>query len=123
MTSFCVFGITDQVAKSKADKKVKTTGPGGVMKPQHEYEQELASTAATMFATMKPLQISPAFDAPQFAADWAAIAARTVKCRDLGIMVRAQKTDKSDNIVKNKRTGLPCMTWKPYPTALQKVAA
>jgi hypothetical protein len=93
------------------------------MKPVHEYEQELAETAESLFETMKSLQVSPAFDAPQFANDWAAVAARTVKCRALQIMVRAPKTDKADNIVKSKRTGQPVMVWKPYNVSMLQAAA
>lgn len=123
MSTFCIFGVTQEAAKAKAMKKVSPTRPGGVMKPVHEYEQELAETAESFYANMKPIQISPAFDAPQFASQWAGIAARTVKCRDLELRARVAKKDKSDNIVKSKITGQPVMVWKPYGSDMLKAAA
>jgi hypothetical protein len=84
------------------------------MKPQHEYERELHDKADSLFETMKPMQISPAFDAPQFAHDWVAVAARTVKCRALEVMARTPKTDKNGQVMRSKRTRQPMLTWRPY---------
>jgi hypothetical protein len=114
MTSFCVFGITQETALAAATKKVKVYEQGGVMKPQHQYERELKEKAESLFETMKPIQISPAFDAPQFAQDWAGVAARTVKCRSLEVMARAPKHNKKGDVMRSKKTGRPLLAWRPY---------
>ena len=69
------------------------------MKPQHVYEQELRDKADSLFESMKIVQISPAFDAPQFAQDWAVVCARTMKCRALEIRARMPKTNKQGQVI------------------------
>lgn len=63
---------------------------------------------------MKPVQISEAFDAPQFCQSFIEIAERDVRCRDLTIMVYAEKKGKDGMPIKSKRTGKPIKTWQPY---------
>jgi hypothetical protein len=84
------------------------------MKPQHEYERELQEKAESLFESMKPVQISPAFDAPQFAEDWARVAARTVKCRSLEVMALAPKINKKGDIMRSKKTNRPLLAWRRY---------
>lgn len=81
---------------------------GGALAEEDEpYVQEL-------YKTMKPVQISEAFDAPQFCNDFINTAQRTVKCRAMSVMVYAVKTDGRGEPIRNKRTGKIIKHWKKY---------
>ena len=109
MSAFCVFGMTEALAKSLAAKKP----PKRDMSPK-EYEDYLADKAEEIFEKAARRQLSPLYDAPQFCEDWIAVANRTIRAASLKIMVRDVKVDKKGQPVISKRTKQPLMTWRPY---------
>lgn len=122
MTGFCVFGISKSLCKKLADKKQETfeyvDGQGALAgKPVRrsfsiqEWAIKRDELAALMFAeSVRRVQISPNFDAPQFARDW--IESARFEVRDCIIMARGEKVDKHGGpIIKG---GVPVMTWIEY---------
>jgi hypothetical protein len=115
MSAFCVFGVTYDACVEQAKKKVepyiKEQGkPTRAMTPE-EYAGAVREKADALFESAREKQISPAFDAPQFADDWIAIANRS-KARALKIMRKGQKVnDKGAPILRN---GKPVIGWIPY---------
>ncbi|OZI39000.1 hypothetical protein CEG14_05545 [Bordetella genomosp. 1] len=119
MTAFCVFGITEPLARKSAEAASKTWL--AKMSSQERAEVTAATVdawirdrTAEMLKNGKPKQVSAAFDAPQFAEDWIALAKRTVKARGLRVMVRGEKTDRHGATVISKRTKRPVIAWVPY---------
>lgn len=76
MSGFCVFGVTMEDCIARARKKTRTRCKE--LKRELTLEEWAAKAdklAREMFeACHGAKQISPAFDAPQFAADWIAVA-------------------------------------------------
>lgn len=122
MTAFCVFGVSKSMCKKLAEKKQETfehvDGEGALKgKRVHrnfsvqEWAIKCSALAEKMFAeTERRTQISPKFDAPQFALDW--IESARSEVRDCVIMARGEKVDKHGGpIIKG---GMPVMTWIEY---------
>jgi hypothetical protein len=120
MSGFCDFGVTEAKAKGKAEKKVSILDKSRNLKPVDVYEKELAEESESIFESMKSLQVSPEFDAPQFANDWISIAKNSIKCRSLVVMCRGEKLSKSGAPVISKATKKPVITWLPYDQNAQK---
>ncbi|MGK5049500.1 hypothetical protein ACQ4WP_26930 [Janthinobacterium sp. GB4P2] len=125
MTAFCVFGISKSLCKKSAEKKQETfemvDGEGLFLGKRvrrnisiQEWAARRDALAATMFAeTERRTQISPKFDAPQFANDW--INSARSEVRDCIVMARGEKFDKhGGSIIKG---GAPVMTWVEYDPA------
>lgn len=115
MSAFCVFGVTYDACVKQVQKKlvpeVKEAGkPTRSMTPE-EYAAAVAEKAEALFIKCKAKQVSPAFDAPQFASEWAEIAKRS-KARALRIMRKGEKVDdKGAPVIRN---GKPVITWVPH---------
>jgi hypothetical protein len=121
MSSFCIFGVTVAKAAAKADKKVPQYENGN-MKPQDEYEAELAEETDRIYKTMKPVQISPGFDAPQFAQQWLELCKKSMQCRAMTMRVRTPKINKHGSEVRSKATGKVLLAWNPYDYKLKMAA-
>lgn len=122
MTAFCVFGISKSLCKKAAEKKIETfeyvDGEGAFTGKSvrrsfsiQEWAIKRDDLAAALFAEGdRRTQISPKFDAPQFARDW--IESARSEVRDCIIMARGEKVDKHGGpIIKG---GVPVMTWIEY---------
>lgn len=109
MSAFCVFGMTESLAKTLAARKAPPKKELEKMTAE-DLRQWYADRAAKIFESAKHRQVSPEFDAPQFCHDWIAVARKTVGHDGLAVMVRGPKPDGRPN----KRTGKIPMTWLPY---------
>lgn len=114
MSAFCVFGVTYDACVRQVQKKLephikegKTTRP----MTREEYEAAVKEKAEALFEKVRAKQVSPAFDAPQFANEWLSIANRS-KARSLSIMRKGEKVDEKGAPV--LRNGKPVIGWIPY---------
>lgn len=114
MGAFCVFGVSRQVCRKQAERKVPTVkivdGERiGLSAP--EWGALVAVETERLFAeSERQVRISPELDAPQFCRDW--IAAGPNEVRLTRIMVRGPKVGKDNKPVIRK--GAPVMTWLPF---------
>lgn len=108
MSAFCVFGMTESLAKTLAARKAPPKKELEKMTAE-DLRQWYADRAAKIFESAKHRQVSPEFDAPQFCHDWIELANKTVKSDGLIVMFRGPKPDAAVS----KRTGKPLMTWAP----------
>jgi len=109
MSAFCVYGMTMTHALQLAEKQVSETGLS-----KEQWREAVHAAANKIFVAHAPVQVSPMFDAPQFARDWMDIACRTSQIYAPTVMVRQAKTDNRGNSVIDRRTGLPLLRWAPY---------
>ncbi|WP_287030000.1 hypothetical protein [Pseudomonas sp. UBA6310] len=117
MSTFAVFGMTREQAVADARKRVKATRqtPGGeVAIPMTEWLALCERRADETMAGTKTKQLSPMFDAPQFAQDFIAVARRTLQCRDMHIKCRVPMTDALGNPLMNRKTGVQKVGWKAH---------
>lgn len=113
MSAFCVFGMTLDAAIKRAEKKL-----AGEKLTMDVWKQKVREAAEQILISAKPIQVSPPFDAPQFAEEWIAIARKTSRIYGACVMVRKPKHDKKGNPVIGKASGLPLMAWQPYRSTL-----
>jgi len=109
MSAFCVFGMTFELAMKRAEKKVSEVG-----RSMDQWRTEVRKQAEQILIEASPTQVSPPFDAPQFAKDWIAVAQQTSRIHAPKVMVRKPKKDKHGNPIISKSTGLPALGWEPY---------
>jgi hypothetical protein len=114
MSGFCVFGVTMEQCIEKARKKVKSYDKEAKRHLEvEEYNAKVEVLARELFATGKGAkQISPAFDAPQFARDWIELAKKTIQSHSIRMMARGEKIDDKGGPVLRK--GKPVIGWTPY---------
>lgn len=114
MSAFCVYGVTYDSCKKQAQKKLSPhviDGKTTRMMTAEEYAAAIEEMATALFIKSKAKQVSPAFDAPQFAKEWIDVAQRT-KARALKVMRKGERTNaKGAPILKN---GKPVIGWIPY---------
>lgn len=113
MSAFCVFGMTDVVAKQLANKSYPPLSQRKELTPE-QLEEWRKEKALEILKSGRVRQVSTEFCAPQFCNDWIALAKRQVKTSRLKIMVRGVKTDKKGAVVISKRTKQPMQAWVPY---------
>lgn len=111
MSAFCVYGMTITHAMKHAEKRLER---GHDCKTKEEWKEKVGEVAETILVSHAPVQVSPTFDAPQFAREWIEVAQRTSKIYAPKVMVRKQKIDKHGNPIVSKTTGLPTLGWAPY---------
>ncbi|MBV2180922.1 MAG: hypothetical protein KUL86_06755 [Castellaniella sp.] len=114
MSAFCVFGMTEPLARAMAAKKSPPPKKGNQRLTPEEVEAWRASETERIFTKGKARQISSPFSAPQFCEDWIALANRTTRAARLKVMVRDTKVDKTGAVVLNKKTKRPVMTWRAW---------
>lgn len=118
MSTFAVFGMTRDVALAEARKKVSTTrlddsGQRLQLTPQ-EWQQACEERADKIMASKRVKQLSPLYDAPQYAEQFIAIARRTLDCRDLQIKAKSVLLDAQGEPLKDKKTGAPKVGLQAY---------
>lgn len=122
MGGFCVFGVTRQDCLKRARTKVSTRDP--VTKLQltpAEWAKRVEAAADQLFETARPKQISPAFDSPQFCADWIEAGLRGLpppQIRAPQVMVKGRKVDAKGK--ERTRKGVPVIGWIPYSDPIQQ---
>lgn len=128
MSTFAVFGMTLDVATAEARKKTpatrKSAVPFGGMEPIPEAEWlELVRKRAEKFmggGTVR--QLSPLFDAPQYAEQFIELARKTLRCRDMQIRAKAVLVDAKGEPIINPKTKAPKVgfsMWPPKPVQYQ----
>lgn len=114
MSAFCVFGVTmdDCVNLARKKTKIKDRELKRLL-TQEEWVAKCDKLAREMFENcVGSKQISPAFDAPQFAHDWIEVAKKTIESKSIRIMCRGKKVDdKGGDVI---RKGQPVIGWVPY---------
>jgi len=120
MSTFAVFGMTRDVALAEARKKVSTTrrsdsGQREQLTPQ-EWQQACEERADKIMASKRVKQLSPLYDAPQYAEQFIELARRTLDCRDLQIKAKSVLLDAQGEPLKDKKTGAPKVGLQAYQT-------
>jgi len=114
MSAFCVFGMTEPLAKALAAKKSPPRRQDGQRLTPEEISTWRASEAERILTKGRARQISSPFSAPQYCEDWIALANRTTRATRLKVMVRDTKVDKTGAVVLNKKTKRPVMAWRAW---------
>ena len=120
MSTFAVFGMTRDVAMAEAKKTVKTTRPDPKNVGQKieltvdEWLYKVALKADQIMGGGKVKQLSPLFDAPQYAEQFIALARKGGKCRDMRIRAKAVLKDTEGKPVVNPKTKAPKVGWVDY---------
>lgn len=115
MSAFCVFASSMLVARERAEKKVPTVDPETKKRlTETEWREKVEDRATEIFASMKPVQASPAFDAPQFCEEWIRIAHPTQLYEGYIIKCRGVARDKKGNPKISKTKGTEMITWVSY---------
>lgn len=117
MSTFAVFGMTRDQALAEARKTVKTTRKtpqGEEQLTMSEWTALCEKRADEIMCGCKIKQLSPLFDAPQFAREFIEVARRTLKSRSLQIRYRGVLKDETGRLIINKKTGAPRIGWQDY---------
>lgn len=115
MSAFCVFASSMPVARERAEKRVPTRDPvTKVLLTEVEYRAAVEEVATEIFAAMKPVQVSPAFDAPQFCDEWISIARTTGLYEGYVVKCRGVSHDKKGAPKISKTKGTEIITWVAY---------
>ena len=109
MSTFTVFGMTRDVALAEAKKRTKGTrknvkAPGGVEPVPLAEWQELVEKKTEQIMGGTARQLSPLFDAPQYAEQFIELARKTIQCRDLRIRAKRVMTDAEGKPIINPKT-------------------
>lgn len=129
MSTFAVFGMTRAVALAEAKKRTKGTrknlkAPGGVEQiPLAEWLALVEKKADQIMGGGTARQLSPLFDAPQYAEQFIELARKTIQCRDMRIRSKSVLTDAQGKPIINPKTKAQKVgfaDWKPEKT--QQVA-
>ncbi len=129
MSTFAVFGMTADVALAEARKITKTTKPNKKVGAPPldltiaEWNEAVEKQVEKIMRGKKVRQLSPAFDAPQYAEQFALLARKTGNCRDLRVRAKCTITDAEGQPIINKKTKAPRIGWVDYlPEMTPKVA-
>lgn len=113
MSTFAVFGMTRDFATAEAKKKTPATRvnksvPGGIeYLTDAEWLAAVDRAASRMMEGAKVKQLSPLFDAPQFAEQFIQMARKSCDCRDMQIKAKRIITDAAGKPLLNKKTKAP----------------
>ena len=129
MSTFAVFGMTLDVAKTEARKKTAGTrknpkAPGGVEPiPEAEWLELVAKRTEKIMGGGTVRQLSPLFDAPQYAEQFIELARRTLRCRDMQIRAKAVLVDAKGKLIINPKTKAPRIGFSDWPPKQEGQAA
>lgn len=129
MSTFAVFGMTRDVAMAEAKKTVKTTRPDPKNVGQKieltvdEWLYKVALKADQIMGGVKVKQLSPLFDAPQYAEQFIALARKGGKCRDMRIRAKAVLKDAEGKPIINPKTKAPKVGFTDWPPKQEAQAA
>lgn len=117
MGAFCVFGVSKQALRKKAERLVPTHMKiDGARMPltAPEWGAKVAVMVDELFASSdKQVKISPEYDAPQFCVDW--MSAAPLEIKSAKIMCKGDKIDKHGARIIKK--GAVVQTWVAYDPA------
>ena len=129
MSTFAVLGMTLDVAKTEARKKTAGTrknakAPGGVEPiPEAEWLELVAKRTEKIMGGGTVRQLSPLFDAPQYAEQFIELARKTLQCRDMRIRSKAVLTDAKGKPIINPKTKSPRVGFSEWPPKQESQAA
>lgn len=109
MSAFAVFASSLPVARLRAEKRVPlVVKQTKVRLTESEWRAKVEEIAVDLFSQMAPVQVSPAFDAPQFAEEWISLARTTQLFEGFVIKCRGPKVDAKGKpvISKTKKTAV-----------------
>lgn len=110
MSTFAVFGMTESHAKQLARRlQPKWLRKEQRQETEEEFEARVAEAAERPLDSSRMVQVSPAFDAPQFCDQFMDLARRADRSRSLTIR-RRQTLVVKDGKKLSRRT-----TWYDYP--------
>ena len=112
MSTFAVFGMTRDVALAEVKKRTKGTrknvkAPGGVEPIPLAEWMDLVEKKTEQIMGGTARQLSPLFDAPQYAEQFIELARKTIQCRDLRIRAKRVMTDADGKPIINPKTKAP----------------
>jgi len=116
VSTFAVWGMTRSHAYSIARKKTPTIDRGGYVLHESEWLQRVAAETEAIMRGESIRQLSPKFDAPQFADQFIAMAMRTERHRDLQVRAYRQAKDAAGKPIYVGKSKKPKMEWQPYST-------
>lgn len=121
MSTFAVFGMTLDVAMAEARKTVKTTRPDP-KRPGHKIELsvddwliKVTQKAEQIMGGARVKQLSPLFDAPQYAEQFIDLARKGSRCRDMQIRAKAVLVDAKGKPIINAKTKAPKVGFSGWP--------
>lgn len=118
MSTYAVFGMTRSLALELARKQTSTRQKGNKLS-ETEWLALCEQVADSIMEGERTKQLSPMFDAPQFAREFVELARKTEKARDLEIKVKVQLKDAHGKPVYTKNGKTPRKGWM----TLSQVAA
>lgn len=110
MSTFAVFGMTRDVAIAEAKKTVKTTRPDpkrtghNIELTVDEWLYKVGGRADQIMGGARVKQLSPLFDAPQYAEQFIELARKGGKCRDMRIRAKRTLLDARGEPIINPKT-------------------
>ena len=110
MSTFAVFGMTRNAALIEARKKtpaVQAKGGEAVPIPMAEWLALVEKAADRIMEGAHTRQLSPLFDAPQYAEQFIALARKADKCRDMRIRAKAELKDAQGKTIIDPKTKAP----------------
>lgn len=113
MSTFAVFGMTRSHARGIAKKKTRTITEGGHLLSEIEWMQRVAGETEAIMRGKSIRQLSPKFDAPQFADQFIAMAMRE-QSRDLQVRAYRQAKDAAGKPIYVGKSRKLKMEWAPY---------
>lgn len=118
MSAFCVFGMTEPLARKAAARnweKHPSTMTEEVRACITEADAADWIAVKTEYLLVKatPVQISGAFDAPQFARDYITLAQQLHRTSRLQVMTRGEKKDANGALIISKATKKTVIGWVP----------
>ncbi|WP_421558019.1 hypothetical protein [Pseudomonas canadensis] len=129
MSTFAVFGMTLDVAKTEARKKTAGTrknpkAPGGVEPiPEAEWLELVEKRTEKIMGGRTVRQLSPLFDTPQYAEQFIELARKTLRCRDMQIRAKAVLVDAKGKPIINPKTKAPRVGFSEWPPKQESKAA
>lgn len=88
-----------------------------------DWMQIVKRNADGIMAGAKVKQLSPLFDAPQYALQFMDLCRKTGNCRDLRIRAKCVTTDAEGKPIINKKTKAPKVGWVDYTLDMTKQVA
>lgn len=110
MTTFAVFGMSENWAREEAREHISTYKMDGgkmVELTIAEWLDAVEAQVKKIMAGKKCVRLSPFFDAPQYAQQFVEMARSGIKCRDLKIRTKAVLVDAKGKPIINPKTGVP----------------
>lgn len=129
MSTFAVFGMTRDVVMTEAKKTVKTTRPDPKNLGQKieltvdEWLHKVGQKADQIMVGVKVKQLSPLFDAPQYAEQFIELARKTGKCRDMRIRAKRVMVGAQGDPIINPKTKAPKVGFAEWPPKQESQAA